>query len=450
MGCELMKNALMIAYIFPPLAGSAVQRTLKFVKYLPDFGWLPTVLTIKPYAPWPAVDVTLLEEVPPDVDVVRSYAFEFRRLRLALDRRISQAPTRSSDDSANLSEVAVRVVRDSLVKLGLAVRRWLFVPDQHIGWLPFALASACSIMRRKRIEVIYSSFPPATSLLIGYMLKKRHKIPWVIDFRDPWTRHPSWSVAYSTRFHRKIIRTMERTFVHSADKIITVSPDMEAQFYVDYAKIPKYKIITITSGFDEQDFQSLACTPLPGRGFTVLYAGVTEDLDICSLLKAWKVLMQRNPEETRDWQLRFAGQGSARIEGLARGLGITSVECMGYLPHRDTIGELLQAGVVLVSVSCDQSYAYTGKAFECLRTRKPILGLCPSGGILARLIKESGAGIVVPPDDVEAIARALWQIYLSSSTGENLYRAEDQFLAKYEWRGLTASLAQVFDEVTGE
>jgi len=442
-----MRNVLQIVYVFPPLAGSAVQRPLKFAKYLPEFGWMPTVLTIKPYYPWVSIDATLLDEVPSEVEVVRAYSLEYIRLRRALGRRASQTPTLSSEDSLGLSKVGNRAGRSILVKAVNWVQRWLTVPDPQVGWLPFALASARTIMKRKRIEVIYSTSPPQTALLVGYILHKRYKIPWVVDFRDPWTRNTDYLDRNPTWLHRRITGGMERTFVHSSDKVIVVTDAMRDYLLSDYPTLPGHKVCIITHGFDESDFSQV--TAEVSENFTLVYVGLL-DFDISPLLTALLNLRQEKPAQTQNWRLRLVGaitNGQA-LERVKDSGVKDMVEVVDYVPHKESLREMLNASALLIHFR--NTHASSSKIFEYMRAGRPILALCAEGSVMARLVRDSGAGIVVPPDDAEAISNALWQLYLGSSEGKRIYKAEDQFLARYERRKLTASLARVFDEVTNK
>ena len=150
-----MKKAIMISYRFPPFAGSGVFKTLKFVKYLRNFGWEPVVISAKSskFAP---IDKTLLEEVPDKIKVFRTYSIESKVYRY-------------------LPEI-----------VGIN-GKWYQTPDAFIGWLPSALFKAQEVVKNEKPNVIYSTSPPITSHLIAMLLKKKTGLPWVADFRDPWT-----------------------------------------------------------------------------------------------------------------------------------------------------------------------------------------------------------------------------------------------------------------------
>ncbi len=442
-----MKNVLIIAYYFPPMGGSGVQRTLKFVRYLPEFGWMPTVLTIKPYMFHGITDPALLQELPPEVEVVRCYSLEYRRLRVLSRayRENPRLPQRGSFPPKGVRDVPAQGALNTLMHSAAFMRDFVFVPDYFIGWLPFAILGARHVVRRKRLDAIYSSFPPPTAHLIANILKRRYSIPWVADFRDPWACGEYTPFRSITRLHRKVSQAMESSSVHSCDKLIVAVPSSKEQFLQAYPTLPEDKIYIITNGFDEADFQQVDVAS--AGGFTLAYVGTTHIDELEPFLSALSIIKEKNPKELEQWQVRFVGRVNSSIAMRAEELGIGDMmHYTGYVSHKEAIKELLGASALLVTRS--QRDAHGGKVFEYLRARKPILALCPSGGELARLIEGSGSGVAVPFDDPTSIATALRQLCLDCAEECNKYRVGDSFMAQYQRRELTKRLAGVFDEVS--
>jgi hypothetical protein len=177
-----MKKVLMVAYHYPPIGGGGVFRTLKFTKYLPQFGFRPYVLTVK-NSMYTSKDLTLVKEIPPEVRILKTFSFEHRLLRAS--RLLNIDPG------------------------------WFFVPDVNVGWLPFSVRAGTKIIKQENIDVIYATAPIWTSLLIGCFLKKKTKKPLVVDFRDPWTINAH--VEPPTRFHAKIENFLERKVLQLPD-----------------------------------------------------------------------------------------------------------------------------------------------------------------------------------------------------------------------------------------
>ena len=233
-----MKKVLVVAYLYPPVGGSGVMRTLKFTKYLPQFGWKPYVLTVKnPF--YDLIDPSLLEEIPTEACICRTYW---------LDHRLFSVPLR---------------------KVGINPS-YIFIPnDMNIGWLPFAIQQGNKLMNKNKIDLIYATFPPAVNILIGCLLKKITDKPLVLDFRDPWTQNPF--IKYPSRFHKKAEETMEKVCLQSAEYIITATESMMQNIIEKYPFVSR-KCITITNGFDPEDFENLKRWNY-GTKFTITYTG---------------------------------------------------------------------------------------------------------------------------------------------------------------------------------
>src|SRR5262245_26111370 len=180
-----MKKALILAYRFPPQGGGGVQRTLKFVKYLPAEGWLPVVQTVSNPL-WPIEDRSLLAEVPPFVKVLRTRTFEFERLGRAADDLISGRGPRAAD--AGVPGPAHRgrgnPARRMLKAVAGLVQRHVLVPDPQIAWVPGAVLGSLATIRRERIALVYSSSPPNSCQVLGLLIKRLTGLPWVADLRD--------------------------------------------------------------------------------------------------------------------------------------------------------------------------------------------------------------------------------------------------------------------------
>lgn len=416
-----MKNVLIITYIFPPMAGSGVQRTLKFIKHLPQFGWQPEVVTIKPYV-WNMSDSDMIGEVPKSVGVHRCHSLEIRRLPASL---------RSIFDLHTISRV-----------------RHLFeVPDHCIGWLPFALLAAKDIMCTKRIDLLYSTSPPCTTHLIAYAIKKKYRIPWVADFRDPWTHHPRFEFRVP-RVYRKLVRRLETAVVNYADKIVMGTETIATDLIMTYGDVVHSKIAFVSHGFDEADFSGAnKCLPENQHCFKIVYTGDIELMGegIRPLLYAFRRCVKDRAIETRSWQLQLVGESGEHVAQWISELKLGNrIQLPGYVSHKEAIAYTLGADV-LVAYSWGRNII-PAKVFEYLRAKKPILALSMEGDALTRLIQDSGAGIVVPLDDEDLIAEALWDIYKGVIEGNGKLQASEKFIAQFERKKLTEKLSKAFCE----
>ena len=187
----MIRKTLIIANDFPPIGGAGVQRPFYFAKYLPRFGWLPTVVTIKEVI-FPVHDYSLLGQLPPDVDIRRTESFELRRL-LWWGRRLRRRSVSDPPGAPNQS-VQQTPFNPRLADRGRNLRKWLFVPDDRMLWAPFAVFESLQVIKKSGIDAIFVSVPPYAAGVIGYLASKLGRIPLVLDLRDPWARDPYFRV----------------------------------------------------------------------------------------------------------------------------------------------------------------------------------------------------------------------------------------------------------------
>jgi len=441
MTSEMIKKVLIISYYFPPCGGSGVQRTLKFVKYLPQFGWQPVVLTAR-NADYPAYDSSLLMEIPETVPIYKTRIFE----PYALYRKWTGRPAGEAVDIATLtlSETERRRWTERLAEW---VRDAFFVPDARIGWLPFALWKGLTIVPREGVQLLYSSAPPYTCHLIGLFLKRLTGLPWVADFRDSWIgwlSTPQWRPWLS----RRLEFWMEEAVLQWADRIVTVSKGIWVDLKRRHSQISDERWQGLPNGYDAEDFQRAKPRDKDAR-LTFTYTGsLYGNRHPGALLKALRELFKEQPEMRSHIRLRFVGRiGQAILDELQSDTWRHVVEVIPYVSHQECLGYLLATDVSLLIIDDApvNRGILTGKLFEYLGARKPILALAPEGEAAA-LIRRLKAGIVVSPRDTSAIKKAVADIFrrwrqrsLSlPSAGETL---------SFERRELTRQLSKVFNQV---
>jgi glycosyltransferase involved in cell wall biosynthesis len=451
-----MRKALLISYRFPPQGGGGVQRTLKFTKYLRDFGWEPVVQTARnPY--WPLQDDSLVEDVPPGVRVYRTPSFEFERLEQRIARLAGQGTKRGGGGGGGGGEPSAasrgRSRGGVLNAIRGAVHRRLLVPDAQIAWLPGALVHSMKIARREGIRLVYTTSPPNSVQILGGLVAKLLRRPWVADFRDPWTDGPRRQQAYVGNGTReRLERAAERWIVHRADRVLVSAEPLRARFLAKYPSVAPEKIVVLTNGFDPSDFDASedAGRDLePGR-FHVSGAGNIEAMfDARPLLRAFAEAMRAEPGLAQDLLVNLIGARKGKYDADIRELGLTGrVRYIGWVHHAQSLRYLSQSDVLLM---CQLPHEGGGseklsvKFFEYLYLRKPILCLSVPG-LTADLLGESGLGTVIHPDDVEGIKASLLRLY--ARRGEPP-RANASLIARFDRRNLTRRLASIFDELDG-
>lgn len=419
----------MISYLFPPL-DCGVGRQIKFAKYLPSFGWVPIVLTVKRSYLRPRYDLSRLEEVPKPVKVFRTSSIEIP----ILQRQVPGVLNRF---------------------LGIN-HKWLQVPDVFIGWLPFAVHKGLEILRKEKVDILFSTSLPNTCHLVALMLKRKLGLPWVADFRDPWTQNPY--VTYPKPVS-KIEEPMEQAVIRNADKVTTTNPFFTKGFITKYSNEPKEKFVTVTHGFDPNDFQKLETTV--EHKFVMTYTGSfygPRKPDV--FLKAVNELLSEDSSLKDQLKIRFVGSVGRSIKNVVHRYGLEdTVEVCGYVSHKRALEYLLNSSVLLLITgiyhkSTVKDYSgrvfdeFPGKLVEYLAIGRPVLALAASEGTVARMIKSTRTGIVVHPSDKERIKKAI-RDFCSLYKRDNLkMEADFEEIKKYNIRMSVKKLSQVFNEVT--
>lgn len=415
-------RVLMIAHHFPPAGGSGSNRALAFARYLPEYGWTPTVLT--PGMQWAANrDAGLLAELPVGLRVVRTRSFE----------------SRPADDKGSTTALASS-------RRASAVRRQLGhlkrFPDAHIGWLPFALAAA----RREPYDLAYSSSGPFTSHLIGLILKRITGRPWVAELRDGWhcwnraifPDYPGWRDALERR--------LEAAALRSADRVVLVTERMAEAFRCQYADLPAHHFTVVSNGFDPLQFKSPALARTVSTGWQVLHAGALYyGRSVAAFLEAVRRVLQADADFAREFRLTLIGtlDSSAAAE-LARGELGSRVERRGQLSHDATIGAMRSADALLLVANTTPGAAATvpGKLFEYLAVGRPVLAVAPLESSTADVLAQTSGAWLAPAGDADAIACVLQRAYRERTTA-----ADPAAVARFDRRRLSGELGRRFDEV---
>ena len=418
------KRVLVLAYYFPPMGLSGVQRIAKFVKYLPEFGWDPTVITPEP-AGYFAFDHTLSEELQqiPQIKVVRTGSLD---------------PTRvvSRKQGGLFSRSLFR-------KAAGLINRWLFIPDNKIGWVKQAFDAGIDEAQDYPFDAILSSAPPYSSHLAGLALKDHLRIPLILDFRDDWVGNPRHQ--YPTRWHLNKHRRLEEKVMQGADQVLTINARIQSLLR---SRHPEHqKISVLPHGYDHADF---AGPPVASSTDKLLfvYSGVFYDKQRPEPFLQALARCAQEEDFAQHVQCRFVGIEPEGARKLSRSLGIQDlVAFTGYLPHREAVSHLKEADVLWMTVGSGpgQDTISTSKLFEYLGALKPILGLVPDGA--ARdLITELEAGYMAMPEDVDEIAATLKTIYKDYQNG-SLRRCTQEKASQFDRKVLAEQLATVLVSV---
>lgn len=434
------RHLLMISYFFPPMAGAGVFRALKFAKYLPEYNWLPHVITAKGDSSY-ETDPAMLGEVPAEVTVeAANYCWgPSRLLKLADFPGVQRLMSGLKGHPLDAREVLDRRLVSKLYV-------WQ-IPDSRYGWVNPAYKAAINYLQKKPVDVIYTTSAPFSSHLVGYKIKKKIGLPWVADFRDEWAKNPY--VQYPTFVHRWINHIQERITVKNADLVLSVSQPITDLLRNGDKKFDKYR--TIPNGFDPADFENLVAGNFPKTGenkFVLGYGGAFYSLRTPQVfIDAVESAFDKGNLPPEKILLRFWGYTSGYE--FKNPVYKDQLENLGYLSHTDSLCNLALADVlVLLMPLAGGNRTYPGKLFEYLAARRPILALVPEG-VAADLIRKARAGIVVPPENSQEIQTAILTLYKQWQTNQPFQPNED-VIQRYDRRRQSGQLASWLDELVKE
>lgn len=431
------RTVLLVTYYFPPAGGPGVQRMLKFVKYLPDFGWRPVVLTVREDAAYPVRDPSLARDLPEGLEVVRTGITEFYG-----------AYKKVSGREAPLDGTRVGPRGGISARLALWIRATLFVPDGRIGWLPHAVAPGARLARSCGASAIVSSGPPFTTNLIGMRISAKTGIPCIQDFRDPWTRAPFYP--HRPGAVRRFDEKLERSVVRRAARTVAVNRRMLDDFIARYPGIDPDRLVTIPNGFDEADFEGIERRS-PEK-LTFVHAGTIHAArDPVILREALRDLAENEPGFADGVEILLAGRVEpAVLEAFSASPLTRFVRPLGYLPHEESLRLLRSAHYCLLFVGDEPEVKgmVTGKVYEYLGSRTPIVAIGPTDGEAAELIRRCRAGVIFGTQEAAELRewiRSEWRRHREGSRQTAV--PDESEIAAYGRRRLTERLASLLDEI---
>ncbi len=426
-----MKNVLMIAYFFPPLGGPGVQRVQKFVKYLPLYGWNPTVLTVKPIE-YIAYDKTLLKEIG-DVTVHRTGSFDPMRLLYIFEKPRSNGRKKIY---TNVRGRTRKFVGD------------VFPIDSKIGWLPFAYNKGKRILEAKNTNAIYATIGPFTSAIAAYKLAKKFKLPLIIDYRDLWTGKPD--ITYFSKWHKKFSVNWERRILNFANNVIINTDFSRKKIQTLFPEIQTSKFKVIYNGWDKNDFPNIKRKNEKKLIFSYT-GGFYGERTPYFFLNVLKELLEKKllPDNI---EFRFIGNYFKDIEKMLTNNRLRKViKIVPQVSHKESIAHLLQSDFLLLFIAKRKSeIVLPAKIFEYLAAKKPILAMIPEKGEAANLILDNNAGLISEIDDEAAIkTNVLKMIDLhKSNQAEIFFDLNLNDYNTYERKHLTKQLSNILNETS--
>lgn len=432
-------NVLLITYEFPPSGGVGVQRALSLARYLPETGFSVHVLTARNPAS-PVFDPGLLVHVPASVRVHRTWTLEpSYRIRKSLWTITSRRhPDLTGVDHRQRGGTVNRVRASFKTALARTIQRWLS-PDPHVMWLPLAYRRACRLVENQDIEVVLTTAPPFSLLLLANRLKRRYPhLQMVSDFRDEWRRFFLKDFEFlDTARTRQRAEEIEHEAVRSSSLVVAVTQSSLDQLRNTYPHEADSKFVWIPNGYDPAAFRSWSARRHGTSNMVVTYVGTA--YKVCSP-RYYLDALDDLPDAIRSKiETRFIGRIIDEEQCVFQSRK-SPLRVFGFLPQAEAFRWMEETDYLLVTVT--NGFAIAGKLFEYLATGKPILAISPLDGEVARLIRETGAGWCVDPDDHVGIKQMLTMAYerLNGQT-QPLARKPD-VIGRFERPRLAAALAE--------
>ncbi len=407
---------LVIAYYFPPMGLSGVQRTMKFVKYLPQYGWKVIVLTAQPKSYY-AYDESLAFEIDKEgIEVFRA-------------SKNNKAPKKKEKEKKFPSYFTQ--------KIGRGILQTIYQPDSKIGWKKSAVKMGEKIMREYPVNAIFSTAPPFTDFLVANELSKKFSKPFIVDYRDTWVDNPFHF--YPTPFHKNRSINLETDILTHAEKAIVTTRYSKELLLKRYRFLNHNDVLIIPHGFDPDDFY-FSPEIQKSEKFTITHSGVFQDNRTPKyFLKALKNFIEKNPSAGKDINAKFVGLMRSSHTKMVKKMGLESnVDLVGYVPHKEAVGHIINSDVLWMMLN--DTIRTPGKLYEYFGARKPLLVSSPPG-IMRTIAEESGCAICTDPKDVKAIESAIAKYYNMWKTG-NLPEISVDFTSKYDRSLLTGELAR--------
>ncbi len=412
-----MNRVLMVAFHFPPFAGSSgIQRTLRFIQHLPAFGWEAMVLTAHPRA-YEFVNDDLSWEVPADVTVKRTFAL----------------------DAARHLSIAGRYPG------------FFACPDRWITWRLGAVAAGLRLIRDRRPDAIWSTYPIATAHVIGNALQRRSGLPWIADFRDPMAQdgYPA-----DPRVWQRFKRIEERA-VRNARFSVFTTPGAARTYRDRYPELSD-RVAVIENGFDEKSFAGLsndpeARRPLNPGAVTLLHSGIVypQERDPTHLFAAMKQMAGAGILRPGMFKIRFRAAGH---DELLRALTVRNalddlVELLPPIPYRAALLEMIRADGLLVLQAANCNEQIPAKLYEYLRAGRPILALTDPRGDTARVLRNAGLDMIAPLDSSPEIADLLGR-FVDAITANRAPLPNAEVVARASRHEQAGSLALLLEQAS--
>ncbi len=410
-----------------------MQRWVKMVRYLRRYGWDPIIYTAE-NGEHAVLDLTLEATLPPDLEVIRRpiwepYGWYRKVLGLKKEEKVNAAFLQEKKKPGKLQELAVWV------------RGNFFIPDARKFWIRPSVRYLTDYLRSHPVDAIISTGPPHSMHLIAMGVKRNLGIPWIADFRDPWTRIDYYTELHLSKWADAQHHRLERSVVTTADKVVTVSPDWANEFN----RINDGNTVVVTNGYDEEDFPD---EPINAPGtFSIHHVGmINKARNPAVLWQALSELCAADPVFKNDLVISFTGKNDHSVDEMLQTYALTeNSKHYGQVDHPIAIRHMRSAAVLLLLVNDAQDIRgrIPAKLFEYLAARRPVLAIGDTQGDAAHILQETQAGVMLGLQDKQAVKDTVMRYYADWKAQRLSVPPVD--ITRYSRKQLAAAYARLLD-----
>jgi len=433
------KRVLIILYYWPPSGGAGVHRWLKFVKYLRDFGWEP-VIYIPSNPDYPIVDPDRVKEIPENLEIIKRPIWE----PFSLYRKFTGKGKDTKMDFGHLVNVKTHLQKGWKERLAIWIRGNFFVPDSRLFWVNPSVRFLSDYYIKSPFQAIITSGPPHSLHLIGLKLKEKYKIPWMADFRDPWSEY--FPALMLTKWAMKRHENLEKSILQAADKIVVIGRNMQIQ----NAEKAGIQSELVMNGFDIEDYQLPEKPVINKQKFVMCYAGTLSQRRNNPLF--WKVLknlIDSNALFESKLVIQLIGKVDDSVLSDINRYNLGSyTEFIDFIPFKEVVKKQMEATVLLLFVDNFEGakWVLTGKFFEYLASGRPIFAIGPVGGDLEVEMVHTASGFLADFNDEESIKKIMITLF-DQFMDQSIFNFQNENIERYSRRGLTEKIATLLDEM---
>jgi len=422
------KKVLIITYYWPPAGGSGVQRWLKFSKYLRGFEIEPVIYTIDNPS-YPILDKSLESEIPKDLEILKQAIFEPNSILSFFGRNNKKESAGFLNPNPTFFGSIIQYIRANY-----------FIPDARKFWIQPSVNFLSNYLENNHIDAIITTGPPHSMHLIGLELKKKLGIKWISDFRDPWTEIDYFQQLPLTKKATKKHQDLEQEVLINSDMVVVVGETMKEKFLKHTNRIE-----VLTNGFDTIE---TSLTQELDEKFSITHVGLMNSDRNPTIL--WKVLNEisnTNLNFKNDLRIKLIGKLDDAVIQDLKVFDHNTIETIPYLDHKDISKYQASSQVLLLSINEVPSAKgiITGKIFEYLQAKRPILAIGPEDGDAAMILKNTNAGTIVGFKNKTALKATILNLYKDYKEGVLFVKSVN--IEQYHRKNITSQLAEVIKKV---